>query len=227
MPNQTTGSLATMSARTIKAVRRMATLGIVVLISIPIPSEAADCPDEAEAYTDASVLVECINSLKKDVVPSGAVMAFDIRGSGDPDECPDGWSRFRDAGGRVIIGAGSHSQRDMNGKPLTNYTKGDNGGEEEHTLATREMPNHSHGPGTLTTTESGDHSHLRKGRALVEIGDGIGGAGLVIGGNTLQETSLRGSHTHDSFSGDTEKMGSGEPHNNMPPYVALNFCKKD
>ena len=66
-------------------------------------------------------------------VPHGAVMAFDL------EQCPIGWSHFRAAGGRVVIGAGAHPT-----PPETTYALGAIGGEEKHTLTLKEIPPHSH-----------------------------------------------------------------------------------
>ena len=66
------------------------------------------------------------------LMPSGAVMAFDL------DQCPAGWSEFKLAKGRTIIG----TKGNENG--LTNRNRGDFGGAETHQLTIDEMPNHSH-----------------------------------------------------------------------------------
>jgi hypothetical protein len=82
------------------------------------------------------------------LVPSGAVMAFDL------DACPPGWSTYAPAGGRTIIGVTA------GGTGVTARARRDTLGEETHALAVNEMPGHTHtheirsivGPFTNSTT---------------------------------------------------------------------------
>ena len=71
------------------------------------------------------------------------------------------------------------------------------GGEEEVTLTVDGMPEHRHG---------------------------LYFAGAYLkAGNT--EQAIHGNP--ESLNVTTEPAGRGQPHNNMPPYIALYFCKKD
>lgn len=115
----------------------------------------------------------------------------------DPLGCPEGWVEFTDAAGRMIIGQGGGNQ-DENGEDLTGRKYRAHGGEERVKLTTTEMPRH-------------DHS--------------LGG---VFGGKT--NGPLGTGHTlaggHDWLK-ETGATGGGRAHNNMPPYIALYFCKKN
>lgn len=66
------------------------------------------------------------------LVPSGAVMAFDLAA------CPAGWTAFLPAAGRNVVGVGA-------GAGLTPRTLGQTGGEESHAMSVSEMPSHAHG----------------------------------------------------------------------------------
>ncbi len=73
------------------------------------------------------------------------------------------------------------------------------GGEEAHTLRGNEMPAHKHQLWTYDNNpKNGSH----------EIGTGSYGRDLFP----------------EEF---TESSGGGNPHNNMPPYIALTYCIKD
>jgi hypothetical protein len=147
----------------------------------------------------------------------GAVVAFDRSEdrSAQADTvnagaCPPGWQLFKPASGRFVIGAGNHSNADMNGKPLDSYpTFQDDktkavGGEETHKLTLDEMPKHTHpAPSNIFGT------------------DILGKEGTFIPKKRVANDNLA-----VRMGKNTETAGSGEPHNNMPPYIALYFCKK-
>ncbi|QWV14409.1 phage tail protein [Marinobacter adhaerens] len=82
------------------------------------------------------------------------------------------------------------------GPSLTARTLGDTGGEEEHTLTEAEMPEHGHALDTETIGTAGSD-----GNVLADTGTGTG---------TVQSGTA----------------GSGQAHNNMPPFLALNAIIK-
>jgi hypothetical protein len=143
-------------------------------------------------------------------VAKGIVAAFDrseIEGA-----CPVGWSPFKPAGGRFIVGAGVHTNTDANG-PLKNHPSYKDkptdavGGEEKHLLAEHEIPTHAHqvyphAGYTWPDIPAGEKTQQRQG---------------ATGGDTTTYV-----HT-----GTTSSWGGGQPHNTMPPYVALYYCIKD
>ena len=83
----------------------------------------------------------------------------------------------------------------------TTYTAGDTGGEATHTLTVDEMPNHRHsllvGDGTIN-----DY-----------VGGSTAAYGLKSGGSTLSGSFL-------------SAEGSGQAHNNMPPYIVVYMWKR-
>jgi hypothetical protein len=140
-------------------------------------------------------------------VPSGAVVAFDL----SPDEpCPDGWTTWREATSRVIIGAGNGDlsyeakfKKDENGVELTSRAYREHGGAERETLIEDQLPPHTHEFTGFPITTGGN--------------DGLGNV-LAVGDRTVY-----GKYTPD---GTISVVGKGNSINNMPPYVALYYCKK-
>jgi len=108
-----------------------------------------------------------------------------------------GWTNYTPIGGRFPLAAGTG--RDVNNEQRTFGFEPEpsrHGGTYRHTLIVQEMPAHTH-----------DYidTHSREIRA--DYGDDEPGA------------------LHDSRR-TTQSTGEGSPHNNMPPYLVLNFCHK-
>jgi hypothetical protein len=140
-------------------------------------------------------------------IPKGAVVAFDT-----PDTCPDGWSPFAPAASRTIIGAynGGDAGRfalDPADQPLTQYKYREHDGWEMVTLTPEQMPRHNHDRRNFKYLLSADGNYISDGTAL----------GRKEG--SLNPNLLR--------SGEILPSGESQSHNNMPPYIALYFCKKN
>lgn len=142
-----------------------------------------------------------------DTFPSGAVVAFDL-----PDGCPKGWQAdFSKGKGKFILGVGQGSldYRGGNHQPdgvansveLDEVMWNDQGGAEKIALNVRQMPEHLHQSidNVFTALFDGDES----------VSDS------TLGWKIVREIR------------DTSKAGLGEAHLNMPPYIALSFCKKE
>ena len=129
--------------------------------------------------------------------PKNAVVAF--RTSEQHGACPGGWSVFREAGGRVIVGAGPHENFHISSYPsFVDDPLRATGGEERVTLKEAHMPRHTHGIPRQTD------------------GGATGIVALLARGHSANVEPLP-----------TTEVGESEPHNNMPPFIALYFCKKD
>lgn len=142
--------------------------------------------------------------------------------------------------GRTLAVAGE-------GASLTSRSLGQWLGEEEHELASAEMPTHSHGPGNLSTNNPGNHTHGKGTLSTSTTGEhfhggvvtsgGGRGSAAVTGGqwnasgstglagdhshNITGNTAGAGGHTHSVNSGSTGNAGGGGAHNNMQPSAFL------
>ncbi|MBX3568864.1 MAG: hypothetical protein KF914_12455 [Rhizobiaceae bacterium] len=134
-----------------------------------------------------------------DIVPAGAIVAFSSHAE-SPSACPKGWAVFEEGRGRFIVGSGAHSNKDSTGRQISVYSVGEFGGEESHNLTLEEMPSHSHSFVIFWSD--------RPGKPI----DGAIGVNWEAAGYSYSES---------------QKTGGGLPHNNVPPFVSLTYCKKD
>ncbi|WP_417814781.1 phage tail protein [Thalassospira alkalitolerans] len=123
----------------------------------------------------------------------------------------EGLFKLPDLRGRVPVGAGQ-------GEALSDRLLGGGGGEESHQLTIAEMPTHDHGE---VTSVNGNHSHSAVG------GSSSTGALIEMSGQSYLRsqgsisTSSAGAHSHT-----ISAQGGDQPHNNMQPYLVLNYIIK-
>lgn len=131
--------------------------------------------------------------------PRGAVVAFD-RDDLDENHCPDGWSPFLYARARTIVGAGDPS----------------------HTP--EKMPFSENGvplSGYVLRQHGGEQKHLLTIDEMPRHDHGGGAVG------TRDHAGLDNSaHGVANDIKPLESQGGGQPHNIMPPFIALYYCKK-
>ncbi len=111
----------------------------------------------------------------------------------------DGRTTFAlpDLRGRTPIHVGS-----SNG---SGHSLGQKGGEEAHTLAVNEMPGHDH---ALHATNDNGDTPIPTGNLLGAYANGY----------------RNGTDLTDMVNGTATNVGGGQNHENMQPYLALNFC---
>lgn len=90
-------------------------------------------------------------------------------------------------------------------------TVGIAGGEENHTLTQSEMPQHTHTVAAVTAQSDSNNGNIPGADSLPAVSAG----GTVYG----PPTALTGMSTQMVSS-----TGGSQPHDNMMPYTALNFC---
>lgn len=119
----------------------------------------------------------------------------------------DGRTSFAlpDLRGRVPIHVGNSSAQGS-----ANHTLGQRSGEEGHVLQVDEMPRHSHTlNGTNGAPATVDASNAR-------LAPGGGGRSAVVPYGPPTDPTALASTTVDTT--------GGQAHNNMQPYLAVNFC---
>lgn len=103
------------------------------------------------------------------------------------------------------------------GPGLSNYAIGETGGQETVSINTSSYPTHTHGlfagasPATANTP----------GGLIEAEGQQTGGRGGAV---NLALYSASGAPTPLAPAALTAAAGGGQPHNNLQPYLTLNFC---
>ncbi len=114
-----------------------------------------------------------------------------------------------DLQGRAPIGFGQ-------GPGLSNYGIGERGGVESAPIASVSYPAHSHTLFAAATTATGNGPGN-----LFEAEGQTGGRGGTI---NLALYSASGASTNLAPTALSTAAGGSQPHNNIQPYLALNFC---
>ena len=105
---------------------------------------------------------------------------------------------------------GSAMVHPLQGPGLSSYAPGQQGGEETVTLLTSEMPFHTH----FITAHSEDVGNNTLPGPTIELASSAGATAYVSGSPPLTQMAF----------GALGIAGGSLPHNNMMPYLTLNFC---
>lgn len=189
---------------------------------------------------DRVVLVQCgstwliagrVTIAPEPAIPVGVITMW----SGAVDAIPTDWTLCNgengtpDLRGRFIVGAGD------------DYNVGNTGGESTHTLAEAEMPAHNHTASsnsvanhahTVSVAEDGEHLHtINIFKYDIAAGESeFGYTPFMLETGITQPTAEAGAHNHATTvsqaggHGHTitvNNTGSGQAHENRPPYYAL------
>ena len=108
------------------------------------------------------------------------------------------------------------------------------GGAKTHALTTAEMPAHNHtaDPPNTSTTTNGSHTHTywKHYTQVVEEtygeGSGYGHVGWITQSSPQTDAAGNHAHTVDIPQFNSGTTGSGTAHNNLQPYIALNYIIK-
>lgn len=123
-------------------------------------------------------------------------MAFDL-----PRGCPSGWTEDPRFSGRVVVAAG-------NGAGLTPRTFGDRAGQETYQLDVTQMPRHRH------NFETAQQVVIHTTQATERYG--INGAGTGAPEVAKGQTGFEGGGSD----------GKSKPYDVMPPFIALQLCRR-
>lgn len=147
-------------------------------------------------------------ALAQQVVPAGAVMAFDL------DACPAGWTRMAEASGRVVVGVKDGA---------TGVARRAVIGADSVTLDVAQMPGHLH----TGTTGPGKAMTYRVVAAIGTQGAANHGPGYTSNNPFVESTNAEypmAGHAHDFT---TNSVGGGRPFDNRQASIALLYCRKD
>jgi microcystin-dependent protein len=130
--------------------------------------------------------------------------------------------RGRVSAGKDDMGGSAASRITNGGSGITGTTLGNAGGAETVTLATGNLPSHTHTFSGSTGGQSANHTHgVDQGIGVVSAPSTLfASASSGVGNNQTGPEST--DHTH-GFSGTTNPTGSGSAVNKMPPAIIVNY----
>lgn len=182
-------------------------------VELATSAETTTGTDTVRAVTPAGLKAAIDSLLSTIIYPVGSYYISDSVAT-NPNTLL-GFGTWTAVTARVLIGADGGT-----------FTAAGTGGAQTHTLATGDLPAHSHAAGSLVTDSQGNHNH-----PVYRDLDGSSGSarwtfhtsGGVGGGNTA--TGDAGTHSHN-VTGSTANTGSGSAVNHMNPWRAVNMWRR-
>ena len=127
--------------------------------------------------------------------------------------------------GRDDMGGTPANRITTAGCGISGVTLGASGGSQSVILSSNQMPQHTHGLGSLSTSTAGSHAHTitrtsGSGPDGAQINSPASGSGAGV-----ISTSTAGAHTHP-MSGTLDNAGASEAHLNVQPSIVCNILLK-
>jgi hypothetical protein len=167
--------------------------------------ESAVTPLDADTLEGYSV-----NSLIEKIYPVGSIY-MSINSTSPATLFGGTWEQIKDA---FLLSAGD------------TYVAGTTGGEATHTLTKNEMPSHNHSPSNRDSAGS-DTTYKRQFTTNLHTGSASVARSQVAkssdSGIYAMTATTYGDITGDDY---TSNTGGSQPHNNMPPYLAVYVWKR-
>ena len=157
---------------------------------------------KGDITVDGKIVFTNKDTLLMDILPRGMIISFNSIVPPLGWTLCDGLDGAPDLRGRFVLGSGS-------GSGLTNRDINNMGGEETHTLTIAEMPSHNHRM-NFYMNKWGTHNGWNQQNYRFGTID-----------NGRLDTW---NNDHQAFGMDN--TGSGQPHNNMPPFYVLTYIMK-
>lgn len=140
-------------------------------------------------------------------------------------ELGKGWERYKEANGRFVVAENPDDKVIDLGKASEHVLKKKGiesvGGSEEVVLIEAQMPTHKHGYKDIFFSETSSNHNWNRTRGHSDFTGVPHKIGLKLKEGVDQD------NVGYQFSRDSFEKGSNKPHPNMPPYIALYFCKKN
>ena len=127
------------------------------------------CPLGQSLTRNANGTFSCVAPVVPVAVPAGLIAAFNA------NQCPQGWTAFNAAAGRVLLGSGTLG--------IDQYAVGNTGGEARHRLTIPEIPSHTH----TYQIGTGEQSRATSLPATAQNGGGRTGTTNATGGSQPHE----------------------------------------
>ncbi len=183
-------------------VARVAVVIVVVVVSLSIGLlfqmaiyQVGNMTDRISKLEAATAQINAIERM--DIGTPAATIPGSAVVAFNSSECPSGWREFAPGRGRTIVGTGRHSAADRYDQELGEWEFSETGGSRTHRLEEAEIPAHRH----AYTFSSGRNSPQHVDISSDEFG------------------------YKDLPNRMTGAAGGGQPHNNMPPFIALSLCE--